>query len=84
MLLALNGNELTGAIPPELGSLVNLRVLYLSQNELTGAIPAELGELPNLTALTLRGNRLTVCIPEALREVFYSDLADLGLPFCPW
>ena len=33
--LDLDGNELTGGIPPELGNLPNLQVLYLYRNELT-------------------------------------------------
>ena len=42
-VLSLNGNQLTGTIPPELGSLTNLERLYLSDNQLTGPIPPELG-----------------------------------------
>ena len=37
--LGLWDNELTGSIPPELGSLTNLEGLYLGGNELTGSIP---------------------------------------------
>ena len=36
-------NQLTGAIPAELGRLVILQQLNLSANQLTGAIPGELG-----------------------------------------
>ena len=38
-------NGLTGPIPPELGNLTLLRVLYLPGNELSGSIPPELGNL---------------------------------------
>ena len=40
-----SGNQLTGEIPAELGSLTNLKRLYLNSNQLTGEIPAELGDL---------------------------------------
>ena len=72
-----------GAIPPELGNLVNLRDLYLHNNQLTGAIPPELGDLAALVELRLHGNRLTGCIPEPLRQPLGDDeIALIGLPFC--
>ena len=64
--LRLDLNGLTGAIPPELGRLVNLEGLSLSLNELTGAIPPELGRLANLVSLALDRNRLAGAIPPAL------------------
>ena len=82
--LHLGYNNLTGAMPVELGNLSELRELHLAGNALTGEIPSELGELPNLEVLALSGNPLTGCIPEALRGVDSSDLAGLGLLFCPW
>ena len=38
--LRLDGNQLTGEIPSELGRLMNLVVLHLSGNQLTGCVPA--------------------------------------------
>ena len=49
--LDLSNNQLTGAIPPELGDLVNLGALVLSNNQLSGVIPAELGKLTQLQLL---------------------------------
>ena len=48
--VALDVNDLSGAIPPELGGLANLgrELLNLSVNVLSGAIPPELGNLANL------------------------------------
>ena len=57
--LSLTSNQLTGAIPVELGDLTSLKRLSLSFNQLTGEIPAELGDLTNLTHLYLRINQLT-------------------------
>ncbi|MCY4647934.1 MAG: hypothetical protein OXE73_13795 [Gammaproteobacteria bacterium] len=41
----LNDNNLSGSIPPELGSLSSLHVLDLDENRLTGSIPPALGDL---------------------------------------
>ena len=71
--LNLAGNRLTGPIPAELGSLVNLYGLNLSSNHLTGPIPAELGRLVNLYRLNLSNNDLTGPIPPEL-----GNLARLG------
>ncbi len=62
--LDLSGNNLSGAIPTELGNLSNLIYLNLSSNQLTGQIPPELGDLSNLTILDLHSNRLAEIPPE--------------------
>ena len=64
--LNLPRNDLTGAIPPELGSLARLTYLHLEHNELTGPIPPELGDLSQLNSLALNGNQLTGSIPAQL------------------
>ena len=64
--LSLNGNQLTGEIPTELGGLSNLTGLVLVVNQLTGEIPSELGRLSNLTRLSLGRNQLTGEIPPEL------------------
>ncbi|MCH8838773.1 MAG: leucine-rich repeat domain-containing protein, partial [Candidatus Marinimicrobia bacterium] len=70
-------NHLTGFIPPELGSLVNLRWLALHYNQLNGSIPSELGNLGNLTQLVLGPNQLTGTIPAELGNL--GNLEDLVL-----
>ena len=64
--LSLNGNQLSGEIPANLGNLANLWELCLGGNQLSGEIPSELGDLPNLEYLSLDGNRLTGEIPSEL------------------
>ena len=64
--LSLPENGLTGEIPSELGSLVNLTWLNLKNNQLRGGIPSELGSLPGLTGLWLHENQLTGEIPSEL------------------
>ena len=75
--LLLDGNELTGELPAELGSLSNLKRLELSNNKLTGEIPKELGSLSNLKWLELDNNNLTGEIPMELGSL--SNLRVLGL-----
>ena len=65
-VLWLVGNDLSGPIPPELGSLANLTRLTLEENALSGPIPPELGSLANLTTLGLWGNQLSGPIPPEL------------------
>ena len=60
--LDLSGKELT-SLPPEIGKLVNLQILYLNNNQLT-ALPPEIGNLVNLTRLYLYSNQLTALPPE--------------------
>lgn len=71
--LILEGRNLTGSIPEELGGLSNLKELGLAYNSLTGDIPSELGNLSELERLYLRDNRLTGNIPPEL-----SNLSNLG------
>ncbi|TKW11904.1 hypothetical protein SEVIR_5G002800v4 [Setaria viridis] len=52
-----------GPLPPRLGDLSALRVLWLAGCNLVGAIPPSLGRLTNLTDLDLSTNALTGPIP---------------------
>ena len=76
-IIELEENGLVGKIPPELGSLSDLRNLSLSVNSLVGEIPPELGNLSNLVSLGLGGNKLTGGIPPELGNL--SNLQYLGL-----
>ena len=73
----LGRNPIPRRIPPELGSLSNLRELGLSGNRLVGEIPAELGGLSNLAWLHLDGNELEGEIPPELGSL--SNLEELNL-----
>ena len=75
--LELAGNQLSGEIPPELGSLANLEWLWLSGNQLNGEIPPELGSLANLVVLWLHENQLSGEIPPELGSL--ANLAELIL-----
>lgn len=64
--LRLNGNQLAGAIPPELGALTRLSGLFLHNNLFKSTIPPELGTLSNLIFLDLSDNQFTGAIPPEL------------------
>ena len=76
-VLFLYRNDLTGRIPPELGTLANLRSLNLVDNGLTGEIPSELGTLANLRDLDL-GDGLTGEIPPELGNLASLHRLHLG------
>ena len=81
-VLNLEGNGLSGEVPPELGSLSNLSWLMLNGNGLSGEIPAELGNLSNLEHLGLSSfNDLSGCVPSSLEDQLRVFVLD-GLSFC--
>ncbi len=59
--LTLPGNQLSGAIPPELAGLTQLQELDLNGNQLSGVIPKNLQQLSELTSLDI--GRTDVCVP---------------------
>ncbi len=76
--LNLDRNSLSGTIPFELGSLSNLRYLWLGSNSLSGTIPSELGSLSNLQRLSLHhNNSLSGTIPSELGSL--SNLQELSV-----
>ena len=75
--LSLRNRGLTGVIPTQLSSLINLQGLSLGGNQLTGEIPAALGSLAKLKWLYLNVNRLTGEIPAALGSL--ANLTELEL-----
>ena len=62
-------NELGGTIPPEIGSLSNLRDLRISYTKVSGSIPVEFGTLSSLSSLNLSNNRLDGTIPATLGQI---------------
>ena len=77
------GQSVGGAIPSELGNLINLDWLSLDSNQLCGTIPPELGNLTSLTELYLGLNQLQGTVPPEMGnltnlEVLYLDSNQLS------
>jgi serine/threonine protein kinase len=68
-VLVLIGNELTGAIPSELGYFTDLTVLQIDNNLLSGNIPDIFGNLRNLSILTLSHNKLSGETPQSIGKL---------------
>lgn len=64
--LILDGNNLQGSLPPEIGILSGLTEIVLSRNQLSGSLPTAIGSLNQLTILDLSENRLGGALPAEL------------------
>ncbi|XWS08124.1 hypothetical protein CRYUN_Cryun41cG0052700 [Craigia yunnanensis] len=87
--LLISGCNIRGAIPMEIGSLINIIWLDISSNELSGPIPTTIGRLKYLQLLHLYGNKLEGSIPHdlcGLKRLYELSLAanelDGPLPAC--
>lgn len=67
-VLSLRYNALSGPLPPDLASCLELRVINLQSNLLSGELPAAVLALPALTQLNLAENRFSGRIPPAIAK----------------
>lgn len=65
-VLDIEQNQVTGSIPEEFGSFVDITGLSLSSNLLTGNLPVVLGNLRNLRECTASSNSIGGPIPDSL------------------
>ena len=75
--LVLDGNNLSGSLPAELGKLGSLTRLALNRNGISGPIPAELGSLSGLSIIGIARNSLSGNLPAELGNL--SALTKLSL-----
>ena len=75
--LWLGQNNLTGSMPPEIGSLTRLELLSAWGNKLSGIIPPELGKLSRVTYIELGTNAFEGPIPPTLGNL--TNLEHLSL-----
>ncbi|GER46517.1 receptor-like protein [Striga asiatica] len=75
----LSNNILSGDIPIEITSLVELQSLNLSRNRLTGSIPNNIGNMKNLVSLDFSRNSLSGKIPSSITTM--SFLSNLNLSY---
>ncbi|XP_047324280.1 leucine-rich repeat receptor protein kinase HPCA1-like [Impatiens glandulifera] len=74
--------DMSGPIPPLIGSLKKLTTLILQGCSFSGQIPDTIGSLPQLYTLSLNSNKLTGQIPPSLgslSNLYWLDLAENSL-----
>ncbi|KAK2373558.1 putative LRR receptor serine/threonine-protein kinase [Trifolium repens] len=65
-MLQISNNNLTGRIPPFIGNLASLVLLYMTKNHLEGDIPQEICSLKHLTTIAVSQNRIYGTFPSCL------------------
>ncbi|CAA0824275.1 disease resistance family protein / LRR family protein [Striga hermonthica] len=74
----LSNNTLSGDIPSEIASLVELRSLNLSRNNLTGSIPDNIGNMKQLESLDFSMNLLSGEIPSSITTMSFLNSLNLS------
>ena len=77
--LDVQGNQLHGEIPPEIGDLDKVTHLSLWANQFSGSIPAEIGDMASLQWAALGINELTGEIPRELGNLSTATHLDFTL-----
>ncbi|XP_050879614.1 receptor-like protein EIX2 [Lathyrus oleraceus] len=76
--LDLSANKLSGEIPTQVFSLVQLQTLSLSRNHFTGKIAKEVGDMKNLESLDLSNNELIGEIPVTISILSFLSFLNLS------
>ncbi|QCD80837.1 probable LRR receptor-like serine/threonine-protein kinase At1g74360 [Vigna unguiculata] len=63
--IQLSSNQLSGEIPPEIGSMVNFSMMHLGFNNLSGKLPREMGSI-SMVVLNITRNEFSGEIPQEL------------------
>ncbi|CAA2998583.1 probable LRR receptor-like serine threonine-kinase At3g47570 [Olea europaea subsp. europaea] len=75
--LIIASNQVSGNIPPSLGTCTNLELLSLSHNNFARSIPIELGNLSKLQILCLTRNNLIGTIPHSIGSLSNLKVLDV-------
>ncbi|KAK7849993.1 receptor-like protein eix2 [Quercus suber] len=77
-MINLSGNKLTGKLPIEISSLLELVTLTVSGNNLIGEIPYLIGQLKKLETLDLSRNQFSGEIPSSMSEISFLNHLELS------
>lgn len=77
-MIDFSGNKLSGEIPKEIASLVELVSLNMSTNDFTGKIVEDIGQMKKLDSLDLSANRLSGKIPTTLALLNFLSVLNLS------
>ncbi|XP_023877876.2 receptor-like protein EIX2 [Quercus suber] len=77
-IINLSSNKLTGKLPTEITSLLELVVLNVSKNNLIGKIPQTIGQLKQLESFDMSRNRFLGEIPSSMSELQFLSRLDLS------
>ncbi|KAL4594966.1 hypothetical protein ACB092_12G057300 [Castanea dentata] len=77
-IINLSSNKLTGKLPSQILSLLQLVGLDVSKNNLIGEIPQMIGRLKNLETLNLSSNQFSGEIPSSMSELTFLNHLDLS------
>ncbi|KAL4310441.1 hypothetical protein GQ457_01G003250 [Hibiscus cannabinus] len=85
-LLNLEHNRLSGNIPPQLGSLLSIKILLLGNNLLDGSVPKQLCQLTEIRLMNLSNNSFSGSIPSCLSNVLFGNdsndsIGELTFPY---
>ncbi|KAK4571374.1 hypothetical protein RGQ29_029974 [Quercus rubra] len=77
-IINLSSNNLTGNLPTEITSLLELVVLNVSKNNLFGEIPQTIGQLKQLESFDMSWNQFSGVIPSSMSELQFLSYLDLS------
>ena len=75
--LSIGDLGISGQIPPEIGTLDSLEILWLEDNQLSGPIPPEIGNLEELMYLILHHNQISGPIPSEIGNLSNLEILKL-------
>ena len=75
--LSIGDLGISGQIPPEIGTLDSLEILWLEDNQLSGPIPPEIGNLEELMYMILHHNQISGSIPNEIGNLSNLEIIKL-------